>query len=450
MKAFRIRPSGPLRGRVEIPSDKSIGHRALMLASLAEGFSRLRRFQPGLDHRSTRAAFERMGVRFRELGPELLEVEGLGLEGLKAPSEDLDCGNSGTTMRLLSGLLAAQPFASRLVGDASLERRPMGRVIKPLRQRGARIEGRPAPNKSEEWLPPLAIAGVEPGRRLGPIDYDLPVASAQVKSALLLSGLYAEGPTVLREPSQSRDHSERMLLALDVPVRRAGEVLILDPSHWRRGWEGFDWEIPGDPSSAAFFAVAAQLVEGSEVTLETVSINPTRTGLFDAMRHMEAGVEFVPKGVVAGDEAIADIVVHHKRAKGGEVAGELVVRMIDEIPILSALAALAEGRTEIRDAAELRVKESDRIATMAQVLRAFGVECEERSDGMVIEGGAKLQACRVRSHGDHRIAMSAAVLGLVAEGETWVEDTECVATSFPGFVESLRALGGDIVEETLP
>ncbi|MBC7174488.1 MAG: 3-phosphoshikimate 1-carboxyvinyltransferase, partial [Polyangiaceae bacterium] len=268
------------------------------------------------------------------------------------------------------------------------------------------------------------------------------------KSCLLLSGLYAAGPTAIKEPVLSRDHTERMMLSLGVPLQTAGSMVFLDPNgDWDHGWDGFEWHVPGDPSSAAFPAIAALLVPGSEVTVEGVCVNPTRTGLFDLMRIMGAGVEAIPKGEGAGGEPVADLIVRHASARGVVAGGELIVRMIDEVPVLCALAAVAKGTTEIRDAEELRVKESDRIAVMADVLRAFGVPCDELPDGMVIEGGAPLHAAEVTSHGDHRIAMTAALLGLVAEGETVVNDVGCVETSFPGFASLMRGLGAPIEEE---
>ncbi|MBX3247321.1 MAG: 3-phosphoshikimate 1-carboxyvinyltransferase [Myxococcales bacterium] len=449
-----VRASGPLRGKVRVPGDKSIGHRAVLFASLARGRCVVRGLSGGEDNLATLAAMRAMGVGVQVDGNDAV-IDGVGLRGLSMPSGVVDCGNSGTTMRLFAGLLSAQRFGTRLVGDASLTRRPMGRVVGPLRARGAHIagsdrDGRPAPDL-EACYPPLSVAPLVEGESLLGIEYDMPVASAQVKSCLLLSGLYAAGPTTLREPVLSRDHTERMLLSLGVPLRTMGSVVHLDPEgidgvRWDGGWDPFTWEVPGDPSSAAFLLAAALMVPGSELTVEGVGVNPTRTGFFDLLRMLGTPAEVEPKPEAAGGEPRADLHMRHARVRGGLAGGELIVRMIDEVPVLCALATCAKGVVEVRDAAELRVKESDRIATMGAVLRAFGAPCEELEDGMKVEGGAKLRAATVQSHGDHRIAMSAALLGLVAEGETVVEDADCIATSFPTFVPLLRSLGADLEE----
>ncbi|MCB9614326.1 MAG: 3-phosphoshikimate 1-carboxyvinyltransferase [Sandaracinus sp.] len=455
MSRLVVRKSGPLRGRVQVPGDKSIGHRAILFGSLARGRCHVRGLSHGEDNLSTVACMRAMGVKI-ELEGDRAVIDGVGLRGLSMPSGVLDCGNSGTTMRLLAGLLAAQRFGTRMVGDASLTRRPMGRVVDPLRARGAHIggsdkDGRPAPTL-EKCYPPLSVAPLVEGESLLGIEYDMPVASAQVKSCLLLSGLYASGPTVLREPVLSRDHTERMLLSLGVPLRTMGSMVYLDPEGldgvaWDRGWDPFEWEVPGDVSSAAFPIAAALLVEGSEVEVEGVGVNPTRTGLLDMLRLLGVQVDREAREDAAGGEPRADLRVTHVRPRGGLAGGEIVVRMIDEIPALCALAAGGRGTLEIRDAAELRVKESDRIAVMASVLRAFGVTCEELPDGMRIEGGAKLHGATVKSEGDHRIAMSAALLGMAAEGTTVIEDADCIATSFPTFVSLFRSLGADVTLE---
>lgn len=445
MKRYRVRSSGALRGEVRVPGDKSIGHRALLFAGLADGASTLHGLGGGLDNRATAHAMRALGAGV-EVDGTSARVRGAGLTRLRMPPGHIDCGNSGTTMRLLAGLLVAQPFGCRLIGDASLSRRPMGRVVAPLRARGGHIAG-VSGSKPDEVYPPLSIAPLVEGETLRGLEYDMPVASAQVKTALLLSGLYARGPTALREPVLSRDHTERMLLALGVPLETAGTMTVLDPAGWDRRWSGFDWEVPGDLSSAAFVIAAALLVPGSEVALRSVGVNPTRTGILDVLRACGARVGVVPKGEGAGHEPTADLEVTHQGLRGARVGGELLVRMIDEVPALCALAAGIRGRTEIRDAAELRVKESDRLAIMAGVLQAFGVPCEELDDGMVIEGGGALQGAHVRSHGDHRVAMAAAILGLAAEGETVIDDVECVDTSFPAFPQMLRDLGGRLDEE---
>jgi len=367
---------------------------------------------------------------------------------LQAPTGDLDCGNSGTTMRLLCGTLAGQRFRATLVGDETLSRRPMMRVAGPLRARGAVVEGRAHPTREGEVIAPLVVGPLPPGRELAALEYESPVASAQVKSALLLSGLYAAGITRFKEPTVSRDHTERMLGAMGVPIRTAGSVVELDPSGWDRQMPAFDITIPGDISAASFLLVAAQLVEGSRVTVRGVGVNPTRTGLLEIARDMGAGLSIEPQGV-RGGEPVAEIHAWSAPLRPILVGGETVPRAIDEIPIACALAARAMGTTRIRDATELRHKESDRITTMAGVLRAFGVACEEKPDGLDVQGReGPLDAADVTSRGDHRIAMTAAVLALVARGPSRVRDAACIATSYPKFVATLRALGARVdVEE---
>ncbi len=445
MTDFVVHPAKkPLVGSVPVPSDKSIGHRAVLLASLANGKSRITSFSRGEDNVSTMNAMRAMGVILEDIGPSEVIVTGSGLFGLTEPAGPLDCGNSGTTMRLLTGLLAAQPFRTTLIGDASLTRRPMMRIVKPLRMRGAKVEGAPHPKKEGEVTAPLVVGPLADGEHLGGIEFVSKVASAQVKSALLLSGLYAHGTTYFKEPTVSRDHTERMLQALGVPLRAVGSVVELDPAGWNAQMPGFDIDIPGDISAAAFLLVAAQLVEGSRVTTRDVGTNPTRTGILEILRDMGAGIRTEPQGERAG-EPIAQVHAWAAALHGAKIGGETVPRAIDEIPIACALAARARGTTTIADAEELRVKESDRIATMAEILRAFGVELEERPDGLVIEGKqAPLEPVNVESKGDHRIAMAAAVLALTARGPSTIRDVDCVATSFPRFVGTLRALGAEI------
>lgn len=433
---------------MRVPGDKSIGHRSLIFGALGRGTSRITGLSEGLDNAATREAFRSMGVSI-ENAEGATVVDGVGLRGLRMPGDVIDCGNSGTSMRLFAGLLSGQRFGARMTGDASLTSRPMGRVIKPLRARGAHIAGTAGANP-DELYPPISIAPLVEGEALQGIEYAMPVASAQVKSALLLSGLYAAGPTVIEEPVLSRDHTERMMLALGVPLQTAGASVVLDPNDdWAGGWEPFEWHVPGDPSSAAFPLLAAAMVPGSKVSVEDVCVNPTRTGVFDWLRLVGAQISHRPSGHGAGDEPMAEVSLTYGSVRAAVAGGELIVRMIDEIPAVCALAATVPGQTEIRDAAELRVKESDRIATMAAVLQAFGVPCEELPDGMLITGGAPLRGAQVDSHGDHRIAMSATLLGLLAEGESVVDGAEAVDTSFPGFVALLRSLGADITEETL-
>ena len=445
MTDFVVHPAkGPLTGSVPVPSDKSIGHRAVLLASLANGKSKITSFSRGEDNVSTMNAMRAMGVVLDDVGPTEIAVTGAGLFGLVAPKGHLDCGNSGTTMRLLAGLLSAQPFASTLVGDASLSRRPMMRIVGPLRARGARIDGAPHPKKEGELTAPLVVGPLPDGEFLKGIEHVSNVASAQIKSALLLSGLYAHGTTYFKEPTVSRDHTERMLAALGVPIRTAGSVVELDPAGWNAQMPGFEIDIPGDISAAAFLLVAAQIVPGSRVTTRDTGTNPTRTGILEILRDMGAGIGTEPQGERAG-EPIAHVHAWSAELRGGNIGGKTVPRAIDEIPIACALAARAHGTTTIRDAEELRVKESDRIATMAHVLRAFGVGCEERPDGLVIEGKSEpLEPVTVESKGDHRIAMTAAVLALAGRAPSRIVDVDCVATSFPRFVGTLRALGAEI------
>jgi len=434
----------PLAGSVPVPSDKSIGHRALLFGALCHGDSHIAGFSHGEDNVSTATCLRAMGVVIEEPAPDELVVTGVGLDGLKAPTRDLDCGNSGTTMRLLCGALAAQRFRATLVGDETLSRRPMMRVVGPLRARGAVIEGRPHPARPGDVLAPLVVGPLPSGRSLTPLEHDSPVASAQVKSALLLSGLYAAGVTRLREPTVSRDHTERMLSALGVPVRTIGSLVELDPAGWDRRMPAFDVTIPGDISAAAFLLTAAQIVDGSRVTARGVGNNPTRTGILEIARDMGAGLAVESHGERSG-EPVADIHAWSATMCAIAIGGETVPRAIDEIPIACALAARARGTTRIRDAEELRHKESDRIATMAAVLRAFGVSATEHPDGLDVEGrDGPLDPADVDSKGDHRIAMTATVLALVARGPTRVRDAACIATSYPKFVATLRALGAQI------
>jgi 3-phosphoshikimate 1-carboxyvinyltransferase len=431
MGSLRVRTAEkPLRGRVEVPGDKSIGHRALLFGALASGTSTIRGVSGGLDNLATARAFEAMGARYEEgedEGGKVLRVTGVGLDGL--------C--------MIAGVLVAQRFGTRLFGDASLSRRPMRRIVEPLRARGGHIAGVRGKKEGEHY-PPLSVAPLVEGERLTGIEYRSEVASAQVKSALLLSGLWADGPTLLGEPTLSRDHTERMLIALGVPLEVAGPLVLLRPEGWSRRLPPFSWRVPGDLSSAAFLLAAGAMVPGSSIEIAGVGTNPTRTGVLEVLRAMRARLEVVPRGEAAGVEPLGDLAVAHGRLAPARVGGELVTRMIDEVPVLAALAATVPGRSEIRDAGELRVKESDRIATMVSVIRAFGGDATELDDGLIVHGGAPLRAARVASDGDHRIAMSAALLGLVAEGETIVDDAECIDTSYPTFVATLERLGADI------
>lgn len=446
MSRIVVRPArAALSGSVPVPSDKSISHRALILAAIAGGRSELARFSYGEDNLCTLQAFRQMGVAIEDDQRGNLQVAGVGLAGLSAPGADIDCGNSGTTMRLLAGLLAAQSFPSRMIGDASLSRRPMGRVVRPLRLRGARISGALRSVDSNDVTPPLEIEPLPPGKRLAALHYEMPVASAQVKSALLLSGLYADGPTIVQEHFVSRDHTERMLDALGVPIETAGPVVKLHPPADPGALPGFSVDLPGDLSAAAFLLVAACLVEDSSVTTRATGLNPTRAGILDVIRLFGGTTGITPQGD-ALNEPFGEVTARFAALSAGTVGGELAVRAIDEIPIAAALAARARGVSEVCDVGELRVKESDRIATIVAMLRAFGVEAEEREDGFAVEGRpeGRLRAARVESGGDHRIAMTAAVLGLVADGESVIEDVDCIATSFPRFAGTLRALGAEL------
>jgi len=445
MGTLRVRPAqGPLKGTLSVPGDKSISHRALLFSGIASGTSLLRGVSGGLDNLATARALEAMGARYESLEDgALLRVTGVGLDGLRMPSGAIDCGNSGTTMRMIAGLLVAQEFGTRLTGDASLSGRPMRRIVDPLRARGGHIAGLKGKKEGEHYAP-LSVAPLVPGEKLTGIEFRSPVASAQVKSALLLSGLWADGPTIVAEPTLSRDHTERMLRSLDVPLETAGPMIALDPSGWNRILPAFEWTVPGDLSSAAFLLAAGLMVRGSAIEITGVGTNPTRTGFLDVLRSMRAPLEVVPKGERAGMEPVGDLFIQHAPLGPAKVGGELVTRMIDEVPVLAALLATIPGKHEIRDAEELRVKESDRIATMASVLRAFGGDCTELDDGLIIHGGGKLTGATVNSDGDHRIAMSAALLGLCAEGETVIQDADCIDTSFPSFVDSLTKLGAEM------
>lgn len=428
MERLTIRgPAPPLAGGLRVPGDKSITHRAILLGALADGTTEVRGYLAAEDCWRTTAACRALGVEVEGWGGPVLRVHGKGLRGLREAEGVLDAGNSGTTLRLLSGILAAQPFLSILTGDASLCQRPMGRIIRPLRQMGASIWGR-----AGDRYPPLAIRGGS----LEGVRHESPVASAQVKSALLLAGLYAEGPTTVIEPSPSRDHTERLLRGFGHPVEETGRTVTVAPA---RGLTAVPVEVPGDFSSAAFFLVAACLVPGSRLTLAGVGLNPTRTGLLEVLQAMGAPVEVAGRREVCG-EPVGDLVVSAGPLRGVSVGGALIPRLIDEIPILAVAAACAEGETEIRDAGELRVKESDRIAAVARELGRLGADVVERPDGLTIRGGRPLAGARCSSRGDHRVAMALAVAALVASGETRIADSACIGTSFPDFVPLLRTV----------
>ncbi|MGK4000179.1 3-phosphoshikimate 1-carboxyvinyltransferase [Sorangium sp. So ce1024] len=436
----------PLLGSVPVPADRSIAHRALLVAGLATGRSRLRGGAHGADLRPTVGALRALGVRVDEPSPGELVIEGAGLSGLRAPDGPIDCGGSAATMRLLSGILVAQRFPARLVGDASLSRRPMERVAKPLRLRGGRIEGQLDPRAVGEITAPLDVGPLPEPHVLSSIEHELPAACEEVKSALLLSGLFADGPTFVREPIVSRDHTERLLSALDVPISTIGAMVCLDALRFSGALPAFDLDVPGDISAAAFLVAAAQMVPGSRVTARRVGLNPTRAGLLEVLRDMDGVVAVEVRGDALGEPTGDLHVASGAGLRGGRAGGELAARAIDDLPILLALGARARGVTEVFDAGELRAHETDRLAAMASVLRAFGLRCEERADGLVVEGRPEgpLDAADVDSLGDDRVAMTAAVLGLAARGPTRVRDAGCITTSFPLFVGTLRALGARI------
>jgi len=423
--------AGPLHGEITVPGDKSVSHRAIMLAALAEGRSQVDGFLEGEDTRATARIFADLGVRIETPSASQRIVHGVGLRGLREARQPLDCGNAGTGMRLLCGVLAGQTFPSILIGDESLSRRPMQRVTEPLAAMGARIETR------DRGLPPLRIHG----GRLHGIAYATPVASAQVKSAVLLAGLYAEGETEVREAHPTRDYTERMLVAFGWPIAFEPGRARLAGGHRLRATEVV---VPADFSSAAFFLVAASIVPGSRLLLRAVGLNPRRTGLLQALRLMGADIrEHAPRE--QGGERVADLEVRHARLRGIDVPVELVPDMIDEFPALFIAAAVAEGITRVRGAAELRVKESDRLAVMAEGLRRLGIAVEETPDGAAIEGGCLLGG-EVDSRGDHRIAMSFTVAGAVAQAPVRIGDCANVSTSFPGFPDLVRDVGLVLVE----
>lgn len=424
MQTCTVQPAGSLRGEISVPGDKSISHRSIMFGSLARGTTTVRGFLRGEDNMATLNAFRLMGVEIADDG-QVLTIAGRGIHGLMEPGDVIDCGNSGTSIRLLTGLLAGQRFFSVLTGDQYLRKRPMKRVVGPLGQMGAIIHGREGGEKA-----PLAITGSP----LTGINYSSPVASAQVKSALLLAGLYAEGETLVTEPHRSRDHSERMLahFGADLRVTETGAAVS-----GGRELEGREIVVPGDISSAAFFLVAGLIVPGSELLITGVGVNPTRTGIIDILQAMGGDIQLLNRREVSG-EPVADLLVRSSSLKGIEIGGEVVPRAIDEFPVVGIAAAFAEGTTTIRDARELRVKETDRIVASAANLRLAGIMVEETPDGMIVTGRGHLDGCTVDSRGDHRIAMAMLIGGLAATGPVTVTDTACIATSFPSFLSLLE------------
>lgn len=432
---FKVSPSKVEDAKVTVPGDKSVSHRALLLGSIADGRSDVSGFLAGEDCLQTLAAMRAFGVSIERPGPTETSIQGVGLHGLKAPVGELDLGNSGTAMRLMAGLLSAQPFDSVITGDASLQGRPMGRIITPLQQMGAQID-------SEDGKPPLRIVG---GRRLRAIDYEMPIASAQVKSAVLLAGMYASGTTSVTEPAVTRDHTERMLRAMGVRVATDGNRISIDSG---QVLSGCHVQVPADLSSASFVILAALLAEEADILITNVGVNPTRTGVIDILQSMGADIT-LESARLLGEEPVADIRVRSSQLRGGPVDPALVSLAIDEFPVLFVAAAAASGKTIFTAIGELRVKESDRIAAMADGMRRLGIAVDESPDGAVVQGG-RFDGGTVESFGDHRVAMSLAVAGTIAAGEVVVRDVDAVDTSFPGFGACLASIGADIklVEDT--
>lgn len=423
----RISPATRVSGEIRLPGDKSISHRYALIASIAEGESRIHDFSTGADCHSTLGCVRALGTGVEEQGTDVV-IQGRGLDGLSQPAGDLDAGNSGSTIRMLSGILAAQSFSSRIIGDGSLSRRPMERVMRPLAEMGASIVGR------DGRFPPLEIEG----RKLRPIDYTLPVPSAQVKSCVLFAGLYADGTTVVREPLRSRDHTEIALREFGAEVRVERRMITLEGRPRLTGRELF---VPSDLSSAAFFIVAALLVPGSELVIRGVGLNPTRSTLLDVLVSMGASIRIVDVAEKNG-ELIGDISVKSSRLRGGIIERGTTAALIDEIPVLAILGAASEEGLMVRDAAELRLKETDRIATVAENLRRMGIQPEELPDGIGIAGRQQFRAAAIDSFGDHRIAMAFSIAALLADGPCEIRDADAASVSFPEFFRILRQVAG--------
>lgn len=421
-----VNPLQPVTRTLSIPGDKSISHRSVILGAIANGITSIDNFLPGQDCWSTVRCIRQLGVEITELAPNRLQVHGCGLDGLKEPDDYLDVGNSGTTMRLLAGVLAGQEFLSILTGDHTIRRRPMARIAEPLRQMGAQVWGR-----GNGRFAPLAIKG----GHLRAIDYLTPVASAQIKSAVLLAGLYGQGITSVTEPALSRDHTEKMLAAFGANIKIEGLTTSIGPGPLTAQ----PITVPGDISSAAFFLVAGAIVPGSCLTISKVGLNPTRTGILDVLREMGADITITNQSLTSG-EPMGDITVSGHGLKGVSIGGSLIPRLIDEIPVLAVAAAAAEGTTIFRDATELKVKESNRLQAIATELRRFGANIDETEDGLIIKGGRNYEGAVCESYHDHRIAMACALMGLVANGPTIVHGAECIDISFPGFESTLASL----------
>ncbi len=420
---LRVNKVHKIQGRIRVPGDKSISHRAVMLSGISRGKGVIEGFLRGEDCYSTIACFRGLGIKIEDRGSQII-VHGKGLKGLQEAEDVLDAGNSGTTMRLISGILSGQEFLSVVTGDGSLRKRPMDRIAMPLRKMGAYIEGR-----DHGRLAPLVIRG----GNLRSIDYTSPVSSAQVKSAVLLAGLYAEGQTVIREGVASRDHTERMLKALGGNITAENGKVIVGKSELH----GTAIGVPGDISSAAFFMAAAAAIPGSRLIIEGGGLNPTRTGIIDVLREMGALIE-IDNITESGGEEAGDIIIQGKKLKGINIRKEIIPRLIDEIPVIAVIAAVAEGRTTITGAEELKVKESNRITSMVTEMKKVGIKVRELSDGMEIEGENTIIGGTVESYGDHRIAMAMAVAGLFAKGSVKIKNSECIGVSFPDFEKKLK------------
>jgi 3-phosphoshikimate 1-carboxyvinyltransferase len=421
-----INPLKTIDAIINVPGDKSISHRSVMLGAIADGTTDIANFLPGQDCLSTVQCIRKLGIEVEELSPTHLQVKGKGSRGLQEPENYLDVGNSGTTIRLLSGILAGQDFLSILTGDASIRRRPMARVSEPLRQMGAQIWGR-----SDGRCAPIAIRGGQ----LKAINYHTPVASAQIKSALLLAGLYAEGETIVTEPSLSRDHSEKMLQAFGANIQVNGLTTMVKTS----SLTARKLIIPSDISSAAFFFVAAAIIPGSSLTVNRVGLNPTRTGILEVLAEMGAQVTISNQFESSG-ELMGDVKIEGQGLKGVSIGGDLIPRLIDEIPVLAVAAAVAEGKTIIKDASELKLKESNRLRAVSTELTRFGVDIQESHDGLIINGRKYFNGAVCESYHDHRIAMAGALMGLRANGPTSIRGAECIDISFPGFQDVLSSL----------
>ncbi len=426
---FRLRSDGRLRGRIGVPGDKSISHRAVLLASIAQGSSQIRGWLAAGDTEATLGAMQSLGVRIERHEATALTIHG---GNLREAAEPLNLMNAGTGIRLLAGMMVGQPFPSVLDGSEQLRRRPMKRITAPLQKMGADIQA--TDGRSPMYVRPAQLSG---------IIYDMPIASGQVKSAILLAGLYADSPTTIIQPGPARDHTERILQAMGANITTEGNRLTLVPPE---SLSPLDITVPGDFSSAAFLLVAGLLVPDSDLIISGVNLNPTRCGLLDVLVEMGGDIKVAVTGTEAG-EPIGDIYVKTSELRGIEIGGETVVRMIDEFPVLMVAALQATGTTVVRDAKELRVKETDRIAVMAQELRRMGAEIEEREDGFRIAGVQRLEGAQVEGHDDHRIAMSLTVAGLMANNETLVRDAACAGDSFPKFAETLRAVGASMTAE---